>query len=265
MAVWFDRVFALGKIISSILGKDSGGVLVNVEVSAEADEGSTAEPLGGAFVFRPLDEDEHGAAEVMAARSTDGLRPLWTRDLRLTKARGAVAKGTLTIPHYGKGFVSLDLDGFGDWAIFTVYVPYGRPPPTVSKAHVFQMDPTSGDEHVKLVHGSGHGLLLTEGGAAILKNSTGDAYISIDPNGVKINGQIKASTSLVGGDIATAQNVALGPPTIAAINALIACVGQIAAVLNAPGTVVGAPGLVTLIPSPLTAATASSSAVKASL
>lgn len=248
------RLFSLVKIVTTVLGDQAGGVLANVRALAAGDndadaETSPEEPLGGgAFLFRPRDEDKTGYAEAFTARTEDDLQPLgWMRDLRIAKARGHIGKGTATMAGYGKAFVSVDDAPSGGGNIITIYAPFDFDGQGVAqKAHVVQLDTTSGAESVSVVHALGQGLVLTKDGNAVLRNKDGTVYLSLEGAQMVVGGTLKAATSLVGGDIASAQSVALAPALLDWGGAPGATSGSVASLLTkiiaavnvlAPGTI----------------------------
>ncbi len=181
----FDAAFAYVKVMASSLGEKAKGVLVNVSAFADGDdeataEGATDEPLWGALgvVSRPRPPDASGHAEAIAARAEAGLRPLATRDLRITRARGNVREGATGIAGYGGGFVSIDDAPAGGGSIMTVYVPYafdGKGVP--SKALAITLDTTPGSESVVVAHASGAAVVMTHTGELVLRSDTGEARI----------------------------------------------------------------------------------------
>lgn len=96
----FDGPLATGTIEGA--STSNGVLLVNVEGIAEG-EASTGEPVFGALGVggNPLAPDDNGGAEVICARSADGLPVIAARDLRIERARAAPpAKGTVYVAGY---------------------------------------------------------------------------------------------------------------------------------------------------------------------
>lgn len=120
MSSLFDRVFALVQARASSLGDGAGGILLNLLGFASGANDADAETSAGEPVYgtpgvycRPLDADDAGCAEYIAARGVDDLCPLAGRDLRITAARttsGQVAKGTVGIAGYGGAYVEIVQD-----------------------------------------------------------------------------------------------------------------------------------------------------------
>jgi hypothetical protein len=214
----FDDVLTFCRVAASSLGATAKTVLLNLRGLAAGDnddtgEQSTEEPVYGALgvVSRPRDPSSAGAAEAVSARRADGLPVIALRDLRLNKARGHVAPGTVSVVGYGGAFLSIDDAPNGGGSVLTLYAPYGfDPEPNV--AHSIILDTTSGNEAILIVHGLGHAILLDKDGKVVIKNGAGDVFISVEPDGIVVNGAVKVvggtmqiATSLVVGNPATAQ------------------------------------------------------------
>jgi hypothetical protein len=202
----FDRVLAFATVVSTKLGTAAKQVLVSLRAFSDGDgdddassEGSSDEPLYGSIgVFtRPRDKDATGAAELLCARTQDGLQPISGRDLRIVQARGNVAKGSVSLAGYGGGFFAIEDTPAATSSILIAYAPYpGTPAP---KAHVLQFDTTAGNESIVLAHAEGHGLILGKDKIATLKNKAGDAFVACDDNGVTISGDVKLGNNLIVG------------------------------------------------------------------
>src|SRR5947208_11435172 len=85
----FDFAFGWARVVASTLGGKARDILIDLAGVADNDaeplEASKQESLFGALgvVARPKAPDATGTAEVITARTSDGLQPLAARDLRL--------------------------------------------------------------------------------------------------------------------------------------------------------------------------------------
>ena len=79
-----------------------------------------------------------------------------------------------------------------------------------------------GTEFVTLVHGEGHGLVLTGNGkrSAVLKNARGNAYFEACDDGINIVGDMSLAGSCRIGDTNAAASVALIAPLLATMQAM---------------------------------------------
>lgn len=246
-----DRILTTARIVTSSLGASNGSVLVNVRVSAEGDtegqDGSTEEPLfAGPVLFRPLDETPDGAAETYVARIQDGLQPLTVRDLRLSKIRGAMNKGVVSLPGYGGASVSVDYQAASGTDTVTVYVPDDSTP---KKAHVAMLD----KDQLLFLHKAGHYIALLPDGTISLVSPNGQNFITVSNTGIAISGPIKNVTGQLSGNVAAAQPLMLAP-------ALLAWVVEVNTALAALNLAVGGmvPAIVVPTASPMPATMASS-------
>lgn len=265
----FDRVLAFASVVSTTLGVAAKQILVSLRAFKDGDgdddasaEGSSDEPLFGAIgVFsRPRDADATGAAEVVCARTQDGLQPIAGRDLRIVAARGNVAKGSVSLAGYGGGFVAIEDTPAGTSSTLIAYAPYpGSPPP---KAHAFVLDTTAGNESIVLAHAEGHGLILGKDKIATLKNAAGDAFVACDDNGVTISGDIKCGNNLiVGSPPAAIDGVVLSTQLLVWIGQVNAALALLATHVHATAGV-GAPSPPTVPPVPPVAVPLASTKIK---
>lgn len=240
----FDSAFAYCRALASTLGDVSKQVLVSLRgLGDEQDYAETAtdEPVYGVvgFISRPMDPDDDGAAEYIAARGDDNLTPFAGRDLRISKARGTVPKGTATMCTQTGAFVSIDNAPSGTGSVVTIYAPYQHTSGVPAKAHAITVDTTTNNEHIAVIHAAGHSMLLTHEGKLILKNSAGDAFISLDDDGITITGDVKCTNNVIVGSPATADKVMLADPTIDFVQAASVVLTKVATLANvlAPGTI----------------------------
>ncbi len=199
----------------------------------DPDVDSTGQPSKGATVMRLIEGSQEHAIALGDPRAVPKLPQNDKGGTIVYADTGAAA-----LP-----FVRLS----GTNGTFQVYVPYGNTAATIS------IDVSNqGAESIQIVHGSGMAIRMVAGGsnAVTISNKAGDAYVSIDDNGVTLNG----NAQLIGG-FAVGVPSPPGPPPpmpvaraaelVAWATAVNVALGQIAALLNAPGPVTGAPGTVT--------------------
>lgn len=130
----FDLVMQIGRVVGTSIGK-AGGVLAQVvgiggiDLDDEADEsgeiGDDQPIFGSGVVFRPLKPEVIDGlsvhAEVVCARTADGLVPIAWRDVRLERVHSGLKEGSVCLPGYKGGFLSHDVSN--DKQISTFYVP----------------------------------------------------------------------------------------------------------------------------------------------
>lgn len=227
-----DYVIQFSKVAGSQVDLNaSGSTLWNVAgiagMDAELDEpvilydDDDGERTDNADVFgalgiigRPLPETSLDGpsefAESACLRTSDGLIPMSSRDTRLKMQGVGPNEGTLTFVGYGGGFHSLDpvltKDGDGnitqiDGTIHVLYCPYDYDASGVAqKAHSIIMDPTSGNEHVSIVHAEGQAILLQkESGNGIIQMQSPDhesvikledGQITLQSDQIALNGSV---------------------------------------------------------------------------
>lgn len=123
---------------------------------------------------------------------------------------------------------------------FQVYVPYGNTAATIA------IDvSTQGQESIQIVHGSGMAIRMVAGGAnaVTISNKAGDAYVSVDDNGVTLNG----NGQLIGG-LAVGVPSPPGPPPpmpVARAAELVTWAASVQAALTAITTGLSTPGPLT--------------------
>jgi hypothetical protein len=110
-----DELLVRAKVIASTVGDVSKTILVNLRGIAASETDEQAEQALGVQLFgalglvaRPRDADADGAAEGIAARAGDSLWPFALIDRRLSKARGAIAKGVISLVGYNRGHVTIE-------------------------------------------------------------------------------------------------------------------------------------------------------------
>ncbi len=239
-----DYVVQFGKVMSSSLSKsaESGenqAVLFSVagigdldvsgdepQVNLDDDTGEaneTAEIFGAlGVVARPLPpETSKGQsmhAEVACLRTSDGLIPISTRDLRLKMPGEAPKPGTVALVGYGGGFHSMDPvdDGVGG-TIHVIYCPYDFDSDGVAqKAHSIILDPTSGNESIVIAHADGMAVMLFDE-KVILKSKTGMSTLAVNDDGIHLSAPkiILAGGTIVGNPLAAVPLLAgpLSPPS----------------------------------------------------
>lgn len=245
----FDFAFGWARIVASSLGDKARDVLIDLAGIGDADgepfEQSKQESLFGALgvVARPKAPDATGTAEVITARTSDGLQPLAARDLRLN-AKVNPKEGEVTVVQYGGGFVSLADASDSKGTQIVIYAPSLKDDGSVDKAHAVVLDPASANQSISLVHALGMALLMTADKDVIIKNAAGDAYLQVGDGGITLNGNVTMNGGVVCGSPAGAQPFALAPPLVTWATGVNAALTAIAALLNAPGPVSGAPGAV---------------------
>ena len=195
---------------SRVLGA-AKAVLVNLE--SLVGDTSTDEPLFGALgvVARPKGPVSHkdatglkpeGECEVICLKNEDGLQPVASRDLRIN-ARTNPAEGEVMLAGYDGGFVSIKTASNGQGSQLVMLAPALNGSGAITTSHALVLDPGT-QNAVSLVHRSGHGLLLTSAGNAIVKNAAGDVYMQASGSALTLNG----NTQVVGGMV-----VSPGVPT----------------------------------------------------
>jgi hypothetical protein len=232
MSFVFNRLFSILYAVTSKLGVASPSVLLNLTADdADPDaESSAEEAVWSPVLVRPRDKDADGLAEMIAVRGEDCFHVLALRDLRLTTAAGQLAKGSVRLPGYGGGFVSIDDRPDQESSILTAYTPYANK----TKAHAVILDTSEGNEAISVVHGAGHAILLTPDGTIIMKNKAGDAFLGVSDSGVLMSGDMKLGNNLVVGDPTAAQNVAIATPLIAVLATLQPIIAGLPAAPSAP-------------------------------
>lgn len=133
------------------------------------------------ILSRPLDPQKISGkdyrAEVVAARTADGLIPLAWRDLRLERYfPNGIPKGTVRMVGYGGGFATFDM-AEQDENIFVLYVPYEFSNGTPAKAHAVIVDPNP-DNGITLTHGDGYQVALTSDGI-LMRTSDAETFFQM--------------------------------------------------------------------------------------
>jgi hypothetical protein len=132
------------------------------------------------ILARPLDPEKIGGkdyrAEVVAARTADGLVPLAWRDLRLERFfPNGIPKGSVRMVGYGGAFASFDLADTEN--SYTIYIPYDFSGDTPTKAHAIIVDPNP-DNGITLTHGDGYQVSLTSDSETFFKMKEGVITLS---------------------------------------------------------------------------------------
>lgn len=244
----FDEVLAFAKVVTSAVKGEARALLLSLRGYSDGDvddlaaERSQDEPAYGALgVFsRPRDPEGREHAEAVCARTDDGLLPVAMRDLRISRARGNVAKGAVGIAGYGGAFVSIDDAPQGTGSVLTAYVPFehgegGAP----AKAHAVVIDSTTGNESILLVHALGHSVSLGADGAVTIRSADGSSFVVVSDDGVALSGGLKLVGNLSVGSEATADPVALAPPLVDLLKVGGPILATLANAVNslAPGTI----------------------------
>jgi len=170
--------FAVAGIADADSLGDEEGVLITGDDDGEQTD--AADVFGALGVSaRPLPPstdstlDEH--AEVVCVRTSDGLVPIASRDVRLRMFGNAPNVGTVALVGYGGGYHSVapvDNDDLTKGSIQTIYCPYDFDSDGVAqKAHVITLDPTSGNESISVVHADGQAIFLQSDGSVQLQSS----------------------------------------------------------------------------------------------
>lgn len=225
---------------SRVLGA-AKAVLVNLE--SIVGDTSTDEPLYGALgvVARPKGPVSHedatglnpeGECEVVCVKNEDGLQPIAARDLRIS-ARTNPAEGEVMLAGYDGGFLSIKTASNGQGSQLVMLAPALDGSGVITTSHALVLDPGT-QNAVSLVHRSGHGLLLTSAGNAIVKNAAGDVYMQASGSALTLNG----NTQVVGGMV-----VSPGTPTpqpVMLSTDLLSWIAQVNAVLSVLAGAAGA-------------------------
>lgn len=230
---------------SRVLGA-AKAVLVNLE--SIVGDTSTDEPLFGALgvVARPKGPVSHedatglnpeGECEVVCVKNEDGLQPIAARDLRIN-ARTNPAEGEVMLAGYDGGFVSIKTASGGQGSQLVMLAPALDGSGVITTSHALVLDPGT-QNAVSLVHRSGHGLLLTSAGNAIVKNAAGDVYMQASGSALTLNG----NTQVVGGMVVspgtpTPQAVLLAPDALTYFAQNTAYLAALATAISSLGGVV---------------------------
>lgn len=224
---------------SRVLGT-AKAVLVNLESlvgDSSTDEaffgtlGVVARPKGPVAQKDATGLNPKGECEVICVKNEDGLQPIAARDLRIN-ARTNPVEGEVVLAGYDGGFVSIKTASNGQGSQLVMLAPALNGSGTITTSHALVMDPGT-QNAVSLVHRSGHGLILTSAGNAIVKNAAGDVYLQASSSALTLNG----NTQVVGGMV-----VSPGTPTpqpVMLSTDLLTWIGQVNAAL---AVIVGAAG-----------------------
>ncbi len=232
------EVTANGVVLAQLEGLAGGG-------------GSNGEAIYGApgDLWRPLDADADGAAEVISARASDDLpvvaalelgESLTSLYLRINEAAATpLGKGTRRIAWYRGAQLSFTVAPSGTGTIVQLYVPFDHDGQGVpQKGHVVTLDPVAGA--VTVVAASGAAVVLASDGSATVRSANGENFVSVSNDGVTLSGDLRVPNSnLVVGSPALAQDVALAEPLVSLASPLGQIVALLGAAVNglAPGSV----------------------------
>lgn len=165
-----DRTHALQVNVAGIGSYDPEDDLNNLEAGEVGDDGEAFGALG--VIARPLDPETINGkdfnAEVICARTDDGLTPIAWRDLRLFQFfPNGMPKGRVSLVGYGGGFHSLDVVDSGDRQanIHVIYCPFEYVGDTPQRASSIIMDPNPANGITVT-----HGISATEGYQAVLND-----------------------------------------------------------------------------------------------
>jgi hypothetical protein len=148
------------------------------------------------------------------------------------------------LPQLKKGG-SIQYDRLGAFDVFspgdtstvrTTYLPYAFDANGVpQKAHSITCDGSSGNESISVVHGDGHGVMLTPTGSAIIKNKSGDAYVEVKDGQIVLNGNVTLNGGATIGSPTGALPVALAAPLITWAAAVVtACAANVPTIVIPP-------------------------------
>lgn len=234
---------------SRVLGT-AKAVLVNLESlvgDSSTDEaffgtlGVVARPKGPVAQKDATGLNPKGECEVICVKNEDGLQPIAARDLRIN-ARANPAEGEVMLVGYDGGFVSIKVASNGQGSQVVLLAPALDGSGAITTSHALVLDPGT-QNAVSLVHRSGHGLLLTSGGNAIVKNADGSVYVQASASALTLNG----NTQVVGGMVVspgtpTPQPVLLATDALTYFAQNTAYLAAIAtAITGLGGTVAGTP------------------------
>lgn len=218
LSVAFGRV-----VVTSLLGSLKT-VVGTLELIAGSEEGgeeaerSEEEPLYGlpGFYFRPKPQvksenatpnNPPGECEVVAVRLDDRAFPLAYLDRRIA-AKLNPKEGEVGVAQYQGGFVALKDNATADGTDVTIYAVHNDGSGVPDKAHLVQLDSTTANSSITLLHSFGHAISLDKDGNIVLRNKDSDTSVVVKQDGtVVINA---ANISLNGGVMAGDKNPANG-------------------------------------------------------
>lgn len=183
----------LGRVLLSLQGLGDGPDDPTAEVSAQPEGMWSA--LG--IIARALDPTAEGSHQVVALRKENGFTPIAHHDPRITKARGNVNKGAVSVAGYGGGFAGFDYQTSSSTDNFTIYLPDGADP---VKAHVLTMT----KDQVLVLGKRGQYVRFADDGSIALVSPNGQNFITVSDDGVAISGPLKMVTGMLNGDVAGA-------------------------------------------------------------
>jgi hypothetical protein len=188
-----DRTHALQVNVAGIGSYNPEDDLDNLEAGEVGDDGEAFGALG--VISRPLDPEvvdgKDFNAEVICARTDDGLTPIAWRDLRLFQFfPEGMPKGRVALVGYGGGFHSLDLTDVasGDRRanIHVIYCPYDFTGLVAGKAHAVILDPTPGNESISIAHGEGWQMSITAEDGFQFRTPNDATYANIGENEITL-------------------------------------------------------------------------------
>lgn len=221
----FDKAFAWLKVVASEVSGETAAVLWNVvgvgpddADDEQAEQGHGQEVFGGLGHFgRPLPPDGDEFLEALGVRTSDGVVPIASRDLRLNRSvnpsgGGAIPKeGQILQAFYGGGFISGERVA-GGGSLMVWYCPYdfdgdGIP----QKAHCITLDPTPGNESLSIVHGDGYGLQCSSAEGWTLCTPDGESWARLKDGEFLVN----CAKIMLQGNVAVGASVATAAPLAA--------------------------------------------------
>jgi hypothetical protein len=222
----FDRVLTFAKVVASSVRDTVALYNLAVGPSDEDDEQAHEQEVfsGLGWIARPRAPSLLGSAlawaEVIAARTSDGLVAFGFRDLRLHARFPNPKAGSIAFVAYGGGFHSFDDttadSGDEKASISVLYVPYAWSGGAPTKAMTITVDPSPGNESVTILHGEGQLLGMTADGAITMQSESKTAapksVLRLDASGITM----QADSIVLNG------SVSIGDPTAAAPFPLLA-------------------------------------------
>lgn len=210
-----SAILSFVRVIGSTVVGEHGAVLLGGEGAVgdvddplgdgSSDKFNGAEqygPLG--LVWRPLpptlpngaapktqqEARQAEAAEGIAVRNGEGLKPVGARDLRINRRFAKPKPGTIALVGYGGGFLSFDTDlknngagGVDFQNRATLYVPYAYSGGVPGKAMVIAVDPEA--ESMMLIHGDGYAVVLDKDNGITLRGGA-SSWINVKDGTIDI-------------------------------------------------------------------------------
>lgn len=198
-----DFVVQFGEVNSSSLDSTDNAVLYSVSGAGAPEEPEEVDPSADVFgalgvLGRPLppqvEDGKNRHAEVVCVRTASGLVPMAARDLRLKMGGDGPNEGTVAMVGYGGGFHSLDAvldsNGIPLGTIHAIYCPYEYSGGVAQKAHIITLDPSSGNEHISIVHATGQAILMQNDGLIRMQSPDGQSFVQVEDGKVTISADV---------------------------------------------------------------------------